>query len=72
MMRPCCAGRTESTKAYEHCPGGLDLDLRPQTIGRAHTMVLLERYLDHVADHDDVGFRPLSQAFDAWIVDSTT
>ena len=53
--------------AHEHCPGGLmTWTLHPQTIGRAHNMVMLERFLDHVTAHDDVWFPTLSEAFDAW------
>lgn len=53
--------------AYQHCPGGLmTWTLHPQTIGRAHNMVMLERFLDHVTAHDDVWFPTLSEAFDAW------
>ena len=59
--------------AYQHCPGGLmTWTLHPQTIGRAHNMVMLERFLDHVTAHDDVWFPTLSQAFDAWSVDTAT
>jgi hypothetical protein len=53
--------------AYDRCPGGLlTWTLHPQTIGRAHNMVMFERFLDHVAGHEGVWFPTLSQACDAW------
>lgn len=53
--------------AYRHCAGGLmTWTLHPQTIGRAHNFVMLERFLEHVAGHEDVWFPTLSQVFDAW------
>jgi peptidoglycan/xylan/chitin deacetylase (PgdA/CDA1 family) len=54
--------------AYEHCAGGLmTWTLHPQTIGRAHNMLMLERFLDHVIGHDGVWFPTLSEAHDAWV-----
>lgn len=56
--------------AYRYCPGGvLTFTLHPQTIGRAHHMLMLERFLDHVTGHDGVWFPTLSQVFDAWTGD---
>jgi peptidoglycan/xylan/chitin deacetylase (PgdA/CDA1 family) len=53
--------------AHTRCPNGvLTITLHPQTIGRAHNMMMLERFLEHVTRHDDVWFPTLSQAFDAW------
>jgi peptidoglycan/xylan/chitin deacetylase (PgdA/CDA1 family) len=53
--------------AYERCPGGvMTWTLHPQTIGRAHNFLMLERFLDHVLAHDGVWFPTLSQLFDAW------
>lgn len=53
--------------AYERCPGEImTFALHPQTIGRANNMVMLERFLDHVTDHDGIWFPTLSQAYDAW------
>ncbi|MEU9456089.1 polysaccharide deacetylase [Streptomyces sp. NPDC048277] len=53
--------------AYQRCPGGMmTFALHPQTIGRAHNMVMLERFLDHVVGHDGIWFPTLSEAFDAW------
>jgi len=53
--------------AHRHCPGGvMSFALHPQTIGRAHHIVMLERFLDYVRQHDDVWFPTLSELFDAW------
>jgi peptidoglycan-N-acetylglucosamine deacetylase len=56
--------------AYERCSGGvMTFTLHPQTIGRAHHIVMLERFLDHVVSHDGVWFATLSQLFDCWTED---
>lgn len=56
--------------AYEHCPGGLmTWTLHPQTIGRAHNLTMLRRFVDHVVSHDGVWFPTLSELFDAWTDD---
>ncbi|MFF1831484.1 polysaccharide deacetylase [Paenarthrobacter sp. NPDC058040] len=53
--------------AYERCPGGLiTWTLHPQCIGRAHNLLMLERFLDHIVAHDDVWFPTLSEAAAAW------
>jgi peptidoglycan/xylan/chitin deacetylase (PgdA/CDA1 family) len=53
--------------AYEHCSGGLmTWTLHPQTIGRAHNLLMLERFVDHVVSHDGVWFPTLSEVVDAW------
>lgn len=53
--------------AYDRCPGGImTWALHPQTIGRAHNMLMLERFLDHVTTHEDIWFPTLSEAYDAW------
>ncbi|MDQ0664618.1 peptidoglycan/xylan/chitin deacetylase (PgdA/CDA1 family) [Arthrobacter ulcerisalmonis] len=53
--------------AYERCPGGaMTWTLHPQTIGRAHNLVMLEKFLDHVTSYDDVWFPTLSELFDCW------
>lgn len=57
--------------AYAHCPGALlTFTLHPQTIGRAHHMLLLERFLEHVTSQQGVWFPTLSQVFDAWSEDA--
>lgn len=54
--------------AYERCPGGImTWTLHPQTIGRAHHLLMLERFIAYVAGHDGVWFPTLSEAFDAWV-----
>ncbi|WP_270887974.1 polysaccharide deacetylase family protein [Pedococcus sp. 5OH_020] len=53
--------------AYESCPGGvMTWTLHPQTIGRAHNLVMLQRFVDHVASHSGVWFPTLSEVFDAY------
>lgn len=53
--------------ARERCPGGvMTFALHPQTIGRAHHMLMFERFLDHVTAAGDVWFPTLSELFDAW------
>lgn len=57
--------------AHERCPGGvMTFALHPQTIGRAHHVLMLERFLDHVTSFDDVWFPTLSELFDAWLDDT--
>ena len=54
--------------AHERCPAGvMTFALHPQTIGRAHHMLMFERFLEHVRQHDDVWFPTLSQLCDAWV-----
>lgn len=53
--------------AYERCPGGvITWTLHPQTIGRAHHLVMLERFIEYVSSHDGIWFPTLSQVCDAW------
>lgn len=55
---------------YEREPGGmLTWTLHPQTIGRPHNLVMLERFLDHVTSHDGVWFPTLSEAHAMWTDD---
>jgi len=42
------------------------LTLHPQTIGRAQNLMMLERFLDHVASRTGVWFATLSQIHDCW------
>jgi peptidoglycan-N-acetylglucosamine deacetylase len=56
--------------AYERCQGGLmTWTLHPQTIGRAHNLIMLERFVDYVTGHDGVWFPTLSDAHDSWADD---
>jgi peptidoglycan/xylan/chitin deacetylase (PgdA/CDA1 family) len=53
--------------ARERCPGGvMSFALHPQTIGRAHHLVMLEKFLAHVTASGDVWFPTLSELYDAW------
>lgn len=53
--------------AYERCRGGLlTWTLHPQSIGRAHNLLMLERFLDHVVSHEGVWFPTLTEAAEAW------
>lgn len=53
--------------AYERCPGGaMTWTLHPQTIGRAHNLLMLEKFLDHITSFEDVWFPTLSELFDCW------
>lgn len=58
--------------AYQRCPGGImTWTLHPQTIGRSHNLLMLERFIDYVAGHDGVWFPTISQAVDAWVEPTT-
>jgi peptidoglycan/xylan/chitin deacetylase (PgdA/CDA1 family) len=53
--------------AYERCQGGaMTWTLHPQTIGRAHNLLMLEKFLDHVTSFKDVWFPTLSELFECW------
>jgi peptidoglycan/xylan/chitin deacetylase (PgdA/CDA1 family) len=53
--------------AYERCPGGaMTWTLHPQTIGRAHNLLMLEKFLDHITSFEGVWFPTLSELFDCW------
>jgi peptidoglycan/xylan/chitin deacetylase (PgdA/CDA1 family) len=53
--------------AYAHCPGGIfNLTLHPQTIGRGHRMLLLDRLLGHMAERDGVAFETLGDYAARW------
>lgn len=56
--------------AYEHVPQGvLALTVHPQTIGRAHHIMMLEKLLDYMAGHDETWFASLSEIYDKWTDD---
>lgn len=44
----------------------LAITVHPQTIGRAHHIMMLERLLEHMAGHDGVWFASLSDIYDTW------
>lgn len=53
--------------AYARVPNAvLALTVHPQTIGRAHHILMLERLLEYMAGHDGVWFAPLSDIYDVW------
>lgn len=53
--------------AYDRCPGGvMAVTIHPQTIGRAHHMLMLERFVEHVLSRAESWFAPLSDIFDCW------
>ncbi|MEN2739595.1 polysaccharide deacetylase [Microbacterium sp. X-17] len=56
--------------AYERVPGGVfALTVHPQTIARAHHLLMFERFLDYVAGHSGVWFATLSDIAQAWVDD---
>lgn len=54
--------------AYETAPV-LAITVHPQTIGRAHHMLGMERLFEHMAGHDGVWFASLSEIYDTWTED---
>ncbi|MEX0158713.1 MULTISPECIES: polysaccharide deacetylase family protein [unclassified Microbacterium] len=58
------------TFGRERHPGGaMTITLHPQTIGRAHNLLMLEAFIEHVAAYDDVWFPTLTALADAWTAD---
>ncbi|MBO3680485.1 polysaccharide deacetylase [Streptomyces sp. NEAU-YJ-81] len=47
----------------------LAITVHPQTVGRAHHILGLERLLDHMSGHDGVWFASLSDIYDTWTED---
>jgi peptidoglycan/xylan/chitin deacetylase (PgdA/CDA1 family) len=53
--------------AYEHCLGGMyTLTLHPQSIGRGHRLVMLERLIEHMRSKDGVVFEPMGAFAERW------
>jgi peptidoglycan/xylan/chitin deacetylase (PgdA/CDA1 family) len=53
--------------AHDRCPGGvMTWTLHPQTIGRAHNLLMLEQFLEHVVQRDGVWFPTLSELCERW------
>lgn len=51
---------------YEYEPGGVfTLTVHPDCIGHASTILMLDKFLSYLSDHD-VWFATLSEIFDAW------
>lgn len=47
----------------------LALTVHPQTIGRAHHIMMFERLIEHMAAHEGVWFASLSDIYDCWVED---
>ncbi|MGW0805107.1 polysaccharide deacetylase family protein [Nonomuraea sp. NPDC002799] len=47
-------------------PGVMTLVLHPQSIGRPHHMMMLDRFLEHVTSQPNLWIATLSDIFDAW------
>jgi peptidoglycan/xylan/chitin deacetylase (PgdA/CDA1 family) len=53
--------------AYQRVPNGLvTITVHPQTIGRAHTILMFERLLAYMTSFEDVWFTSLSEIYDLW------
>ncbi len=52
---------------HTHVPGGvMTVTVHPQTIARAPNLMMFEKLLDHLSDHDDVWFATLSEVAATW------
>ncbi len=59
--------REEFAFMHRDVPGGVfNLTMHPQVIGRGHRMLMLERFVAFVREHDGVRFAALGEAADAW------
>jgi peptidoglycan/xylan/chitin deacetylase (PgdA/CDA1 family) len=59
--------RGEFAYLYERLGVGVYvLTMHPQTIGRGHRMLMLERLLDHIAGHSGVRFETMGVYADRW------
>ncbi|MPZ88714.1 MAG: polysaccharide deacetylase family protein [Nitriliruptorales bacterium] len=57
--------------AYEHSPGSVyALTMHPQVIGRGHRMLMLERLVNHIGDHDGTVFETIGAYVDRWRADN--
>lgn len=53
--------------AYERVPGGVfALTVHPQTIGRAHALVMFERFVDYIAGHAGAWITTLDEIAATW------
>ncbi|MCI2265081.1 polysaccharide deacetylase family protein [Sediminivirga luteola] len=53
--------------AYKNVPGGvLCITVHPQTVGRAHMIMGLERLIDYMASFPGTWFAPISDIYDTW------
>lgn len=56
--------------AYREGPTGvLSITVHPQTIGRAHNMIGLEKFIDYMSGFPGTWFAPLSDIYDTWTDD---
>jgi len=56
--------------AYQHAPSGvIAFTVHPQTIGRAHHILMFERLVDYMVGHDGAWFATLSDIYDTWTDD---
>jgi peptidoglycan/xylan/chitin deacetylase (PgdA/CDA1 family) len=63
--------RGEFDYAYANAPGGFyDLCMHPQAIGRGHRLVMLERLIEHMKDHDGVVFESIGDYTARWKADN--
>lgn len=53
--------------AYERVPGGvIAITVHPQTIGRAHSFMMFERFVEYVVGHDGVWAATLGEIASTW------
>lgn len=56
--------------AYDNVAGGvLAITVHPQTIGRAHHMIMFEKLIAYMAGREGTWFSPLSDIYDTWVED---
>lgn len=56
--------------AYQHVENGvIAFTVHPQSIGRAHHMLMFEKLIDYMAGHDGTWFATLSEIYDTWSED---
>ena len=53
--------------AYSRVPNALvTITVHPQSIGRAHNLLMFERLLDYMTSFEDVWFTNLSTVYEHW------
>lgn len=54
--------------AYDRVPGGVfALTVHPQTIGRAHALLMFERFVDYMVAHDGIWVTTISDIAATWV-----
>jgi peptidoglycan/xylan/chitin deacetylase (PgdA/CDA1 family) len=54
--------------AYANVPNPVYvLTVHPQTIGRAHHIMMFEKLIEHMSAHEGVWFATLSEIYDCWV-----